>query len=1353
MAVNNIQPMPAFDPRIDPTNTSARWTKWLERFNTYLIAADIKDDSRKRALLLYQAGPEVYEIFKTLTEEGEEKNYKSAVDALTAYFEPEKNVIYQTYVFRQATQRKDESIDEFHTRLRGLAKYCNFGNVDFEIKMQIVTNGTSSRLRKRALKDPKYSLNDMLIDGRKLATSTVQADSIEEQFKNNAVNAMSINSDERKCYYCGFKYPHEGRPCPAKSSTCNYCGIKGHFAKVCKSKGRPFNKNDQDRTQQQHEPKPHQPDKQRQSRFKNSQQRASMVKTSPNNSDQESSDEDYMYAVSNGKSQKTRATVKINGQDVSFLVDTGATVDIVDSATYSKLKQQVPLQKSTTKIFAYGFQTPLPLKGQFQATLESTKRYTVSQIYVIEGAGGNLLSTKTAQDLALVQLINTISRLPEKNDQHPREDQHNVKPDNKSAANTPTVPQSDDPKIQDILKKYSTVFKGQGKLNNQQVKLHIRDDIKPVMQPQRRIPYHVRKDVARELAKLEEQDIIEKVVDQPTPWISPIVVTPKKDGGTRICVDMREANKAIERERHTMPTLNDFKTEVNGAKYFSKLDLKQAYHQLELSPESRFITTFSTHEGLFQYKRLNYGTNSAAEIFQNVLQRNLSDIKGVKNIVDDIIIYGKTRKSHDEALENCLRRLESLNLKVKAEKCLFIQQEITFYGLVFGAEGTRPNPERIADLVKVPAPKNVGEVRSFLGMANTCHEYIPDYASVTAPLRELTKKNVVFEWTLRHQKAFEQLKKRLTSTPVMAYFDTKKRSIVIVDGSPYGISAILAQKEKSSQQYKIISYASRALSPVEKRYSQTDIEGLSLVWGIEHFRMFLLGSEFDVITDHKALESIFNNSRSKPPARIERWMMRLQPFNFRVIYRKGSLNEADYLSRHPITFQTEPVVTTSAENYVNYVTATSVPKSMTLEEIKKATVADPILMKVKKSLQEGKWDENDAELKPFRLCADDLTFNSAENILLKNTRVVIPTTLQKRATQLGHVGHQGIEKTKSLLREKIWYPNMDSKVKEMIDKCIACQAVGDSNHPEPMKLTPTEDKPWTTVAIDFYGPIPRTGEYLMVVIDTYSKFPEVEIVNSTEAKACIPKLDKIFATHGIPKNLKSDNGPPFNGKEFEKYTKVLGIQWTTSTPLWPQGNAVVERFMKPIGKILKAAEIEGKKWKQELQRFLLQYRSTPHQTTGVAPCELLFNRPIRGYLPELPKRKVVNKHAVAKNHLEKKKQENKQYYDQKKKVKESEIKEGDTVLCKQEQKNKLTPKFDPEHYKVKQRKHNTIIAEREGKIITRNVSYFKKVITDESEDEWSNGTTEQSQERPVEPQLRRSSRIQKPVERLQFGNS
>ena len=323
---------------------------------------------------------------------------------------------------------------------------------------------------------------------------------------------------------------------------------------------------------------------------------------------------------------------------------------------------------------------------------------------------------------------------------------------------------------------------------------------------------------------------------------------------------MREANIAIERERHLMPTTQDFKTEVNGARFFSKIDLAQAYHQLELSPESRYITTFTTHEGLYRYRRLNFGTNSAAEIYQNVLQRNLNDLPGVKNIADDVLIYGKTKKEHDGALECCLKRLADLNLKVKGSKCSFLQTELKFYGLIFCGDGTRPDPERIENLVKVSRPTNAGEVRSFLGMANACSDYIHDYAQISAPLRDLTKKHTSFKWTHIHQKAFELVKKRLTQSPVMSYFDTSKRTMVIVDASPVGISAILAQREQDSPQYKVIAYASRFLTPVETRYSQTDREGLALVWGIEHFGLFLLGAEFDVITDHKAARSYLQQS-------------------------------------------------------------------------------------------------------------------------------------------------------------------------------------------------------------------------------------------------------------------------------------------------------------------------------------------------------------------------------------------------------------------------------------------------------------------------------------------------------------
>ena len=215
---------------------------------------------------------------------------------------------------------------------------------------------------------------------------------------------------------------------------------------------------------------------------------------------------------------------------------------------------------------------------------------------------------------------------------------------------------------------------------------------------------------------------------------------PKKDGNVRICVDMRLPNEAIKRVRHPIPTVNDISVELNGAKYFTKLDLTQAYHQLVLDEQSRYITTFSTHVGLFRYKRLNYGTNASAEIFQYVLQRELQGLHGVRNIADDIIVFGKTRAEHDANLDNCLRRLKSKGLKLNRDKCVFLSNTLEFFGQIFSKDGIRPDPKRVTDLLHAPRPANVSEVRSLLGMVNYSSQYIPDFATLTAPLCELTKK-------------------------------------------------------------------------------------------------------------------------------------------------------------------------------------------------------------------------------------------------------------------------------------------------------------------------------------------------------------------------------------------------------------------------------------------------------------------------------------------------------------------------------------------------------------------------------------------------------------------------------------
>ena len=239
-----------------------------------------------------------------------------------------------------------------------------------------------------------------------------------------------------------------------------------------------------------------------------------------------------------------------------------------------------------------------------------------------------------------------------------------------------------DPKLDSILKKHAIVFEGLGKLKTDKVKLNIDQRQTPKAQPQRRIPYHIREKVHDALVELEKIDIIERVPEnQPTPTlgVSYCRSTKKKDGGVRICVDMRSANEAIQRIRHPIPTVEDVSFELNGAQYFSKLDLSQTYHQLELEEDSRYITTFSTHLGLFRYKRLNYGTNAAAEIFQYTLQGQLQGLKGVKNIADDIIVYGTTREEHDENLDRCLKRLLDRELRLNRSKCTFLRDILELF--------------------------------------------------------------------------------------------------------------------------------------------------------------------------------------------------------------------------------------------------------------------------------------------------------------------------------------------------------------------------------------------------------------------------------------------------------------------------------------------------------------------------------------------------------------------------------------------------------------------------------------------------------------------------------------------------
>jgi len=396
------------------------------------------------------------------------------------------------------------------------------------------------------------------------------------------------------------------------------------------------------------------------------------------------------------------------------------------------------------------------------------------------------------------------------------------------------------------------------------------------------------------------------------------------------------------------------------------------------------------------------------------------------------------------------------------------------------------------------------------------------------------------------------------------------------------------------------------------------------------------------------------------------------------------------------------------------------------------------------ALKTGCWNTDD--LKPYKQIKDEITIDHANHVLLHGKRIILQSSLQDRVTKLAQLGHQGHSKTKALLREYVWFPNLGKLVKLAIDGCLACQSLAQPNPSKPLLSTPMSDHPWEHVKVDFCGPL-LSGHYLLVIIDCYSCFPEVEILQSTSCMKVIPKLDSIFARHGIPVKLTSNNGPLFQSQEFKRYMQHLGIKHHHSTPLWPQGNSEVEAFNKPLIKAIKAAHVENRPWQQEVHKFLLSYRSTPHSTMNVPPSQLLYNCQIRGTLPTLPrKHHLIDRHAEAHDNNELKKEKGRNYANQHRRTKRSFIKIGDKVLIKQGKRDKLSTNFNTTPNTIVSVNGSRLTAERNGHKVTRNASFFKKFKGQTQDDDYNmNYQTNishdnESNELPQEQLLRRSTR-------------
>ena len=718
LASMGLSQLPPFRPDEEGISSLApRWKRWSDRFDNLMTALNVTDNARKKALLLHLAGETVFDIFEGLVvaeiahdaDPAVDNVYTVAKRALDEHFNPKKNIEFERYSFRLAKQNNGESIEAYVVRLRSLAKYCEFANADAEIKSHLIQTCKSSRLRRRALTDAAMTLHAMIDLGRSMEMSERQSKAIEgKPSESQTTSDESVNRVNRKpffknrkpsepsksdvCRNCGKAYPHPGgrSGCPAFSTACRSCLKIGHWQKMCRSTGSTVPT--QRKPSSYGEPRD-KPQASAAGRGRGQGQSRQYVRRVDEAAQQQESDSDsddqYVFTVAQPQPRQPTVNTTMQGTKVKFIIDSGASVNLIDEQTMKRLKQQPQLQRAKANLYTYGSTTPIDIIGKFQTTIETKHKICEATVYVAKGNSGALLSFSTASNLGVVKIcINAVD--PEK-------------------ALT----------IDDVEKMHPELFQGIGKLKDFKVKLHINDDVKPVVQPHRRVPFHLRKKVEEEIKNLLAQGLIEKATG-PTPFVSPIVTPtkPNQPDKVRICVDMRLANLAIARERHVIPTLQELKADLNGSIIFSKLDLASGYHQLQLHEDSRYITCFSTHIGLYVYKRLNFGICCASEIFQNAIAQVLRGLPNVINISDDILIYAPSVEIHNATLRAVLKRLAEHGLTLNKQKCELNKREIKFFGHIFSEHGVSVDPARVEIIRNLEPPTSAGEVRSLMGLVS-----------------------------------------------------------------------------------------------------------------------------------------------------------------------------------------------------------------------------------------------------------------------------------------------------------------------------------------------------------------------------------------------------------------------------------------------------------------------------------------------------------------------------------------------------------------------------------------------------------------------------------------------------------
>ncbi|XP_046601433.1 uncharacterized protein K02A2.6-like [Neodiprion lecontei] len=1132
-------------------NVGENWRTWRARFENYLVASEAnkKSEATQCAQLLHYIGEDGFKIFTTFTIPDEEKDkLQPLIKKFEEHFLPKENLAYERYQFFSYRQRDGETLEQFITELKKKAKKCKLGSLNDELIKTMITCGVADgSIREKLLQNDEQTLQEAIDRCLIIEKSKERSQEMEHALTTtasvDAIKGRSQRTDTAQHTYT------------AKSITsCTKCGYT-HAINRCPAYNKICNN----------------------CRKKNHFAEMCFKKQYGNERDQkineineDSDHSEYLFIAqvetSNVK-ERWYAELVINNHSIEFKIDTGADVNILPMPIFKKINiAKKEIQRTNTKLNCYSGET-LNVVGKCNVMCHRKGQKHEIEFFVIDSNGTPLLGRKTSEEINLVKRIYSVEQ-----------NSYN-----------------------ELRKQYEDVFSGIGCLSKPyQIKL--KKNATPVIHPTRRVPLPLRDTLKQALDKLEKDKIIEKK-EGPSEWVNALVLVRKPNGSIRICIDPKEINKQIEVEPRQIPTFEEIISRANGATVFSKLDAQAGFYHVPLDEKSSEICTFGTPFGRYKFRRMPFGIKTAPEVFQDRFKQ-IFDLEGVEVYIDDIFVYGKTKKEHDIRLKEVLDAARQNGVRFNIDKCELGKKQIKYIGHIISENGIAPDSTKIEAIKKLPVPQNKKELQRILGMLTYVSKFVVNFAEKTAPLRNVLKKDGVFEWNAEQQRAFDQLKACLSSAPVLQFFDVNKETTLSVDASQAGLGAVLLQNRLPC------AYAAKAMTDTQTRYAQIEKELLAVCFGLERFHDYIYGKKIVVETDHKPLIPIFQKPLNKCPGRLQRMLVQIQKYDIEIVYRPGKeLYIADALSRaydKNDKFLGWSQEIESQVCSVNYVNAT--PEK--IKQLIESTEKDSELKALKEIIQNG-WPNNSnklpATVRPYAQYKSELVI--VDGLVFKNDCLVIPREMRNEIIDRIHYSHQGITKYQKIARESVFWPGISNQVKQKIGSCPICLKYSNSQNRELLQPHEIPELPWNKIACDMYE---INGQKYLLVVDYYSKYLEIaELRRNATSENVIRHLKTMFASHGVPVTIVSDGGTQFTSQEFKKFAKEWEFDHVTSSPTYAQSNGMAERHIQTFKKKAKKIMEERK----DVQMALLQYRNTP-VIGNRSPAELLMSRKLRDNLPK-----------------------------------------------------------------------------------------------------------------------------------------